>query len=46
MKKMISEVCDMMRIGIIQEKAMEDLVHMCLSVPTKYSLAEAMKQFG
>jgi putative transposase len=44
LQEMISEVCDMMDIEIVQGKVMEDHVHICLSVPPKYSPAEVMKR--
>ena len=41
---MINEVCEEMEIEIVQGKIMEDHVHVCLSVPPKYSPAEVMKR--
>jgi putative transposase len=44
LQEMISEVCEKMEIEIVQGKIMEDHVHVCLSVPPKYSPAEVMKR--
>jgi putative transposase len=41
---MISEVCNMMEIEIVKGQVMKDHVHVCLSVPPKYSPAEVMKR--
>ncbi len=41
---MISEVCDMLEIEIVKGRVMKDHVHVCLSVPPKYSPAEVMKR--
>ena len=41
---MINEVCEEMEIEIVEGKIMEDHVHVCLSVPPKYSSAEVMKR--
>ena len=44
LQEMISEVCNMLDIEIVQGKIMEDHVHVCLSVPPRYSPAEVMKR--
>jgi len=44
LQEMISEVCHMLDIEIVQGRIMEDHVHVCLSVPPKYSPAEVMKR--
>ena len=44
LKKEISHVCEGMEIIIEEGKICSDHVHMCLSVPPKYSPAEVMKR--
>jgi putative transposase len=44
LQEIISEVCIGMDIEIVQGQIMEDHVHVCLSVPPKYSPSEVMKR--
>jgi len=44
LQEMIGEVCEMMEIEIVKGRVMEDHVHVCLSVPPRYSPAEVMKR--
>ncbi len=44
LQEIINEVCRGMDIEIVQGKIMEDHVHVCLSVPPKYSPSEVMKR--
>ena len=43
-QQVISAICEAMEIEIVKGKVMEDHVHVCLSVPPKYSPAEVMKR--
>jgi putative transposase len=44
LQEMINEVCNMLDIEIVEGRVLEDHVHVCLSVPPKYSPAEVMKR--
>lgn len=44
LKKEISQICEWMEILIEEGKISNDHIHMCLSVPPKYSASEVMKQ--
>lgn len=44
LKKEISQICEGMEILIEEGKICKDHVHMCLSVPPKYSPSEVMKE--
>jgi putative transposase len=43
-KCMVSEICEGMDILIIEGKICRDHVHMCVSVPPRYSPAQVMKK--
>ena len=43
-QEVMSMICESMAIEIVKGKMMEDHVHVCLSVPPKYSPAEVMKR--
>ncbi|MDP2923259.1 MAG: IS200/IS605 family transposase [Candidatus Omnitrophota bacterium] len=44
LKKLISQICDDMGIVIEEAQIGKEHLHMCLSVPPKYSPSEVMKQ--
>ena len=44
LKKEISQICERMEILIEEGKICKDHIHMCLSVPPRYSPSEVMKQ--
>ena len=44
LEEIISEICESMEITMVEGEINEDHVHMCLSVPPKYSPAEVMKK--
>ena len=44
LKKEISQICEGMEIVIEEGKICKDHIHICLSVPPKYSPSEVMKQ--
>ena len=44
LEEIISEICEAMEIKIEEGKICKDHVHMCLSVPPRYSPAEVMKR--
>jgi putative transposase len=41
---LISEICEMMGVIMVEGEIMKDHVHMCLSVPPKHSPSEVMKR--
>ena len=41
---LIKEICEGMEILVVEGQVMKDHVHICLSVPPKYSPAEVMKR--
>ena len=43
-EELIGQICEAMEILIVEGKICKDHVHVCLSVPPKYSPAEVMKQ--
>ena len=43
-KEVISQICEGLEILIVEGKICKDHVHLCVSVPPKYSPAEVMKQ--
>ena len=43
-RELISQICEDMDIMIVEGKVCTDHVHICVSVPPKYSPAEVMKQ--
>ena len=43
-KELISQICEGMEIIIVEGKVCVDHVHLCVSVPPKYSPAEVMKR--
>jgi len=44
LEEVISEVCEVMEIEMVEGEICEDHVHMCLSVPPRYSPSEVMKK--
>jgi putative transposase len=44
LKEIVSQICEDMEIMIIEGKVCKDHVHLCVSVPPKYSPAEVMKR--
>ena len=40
--KILRELCEQMGIELVEGHAMPDHVHMCLSIPPKYSVANAV----
>ena len=40
--RILRELCDQRGIGLIEGNAQKDHVHMCLSIPPKYSVAHAI----
>lgn len=40
--KILRELCDQMGIELVERHAMPDHVHLCLSIPPKYSVANAV----
>jgi len=40
--KILRELCDQMGIELVEGHAMPDHVHLCLSIPPKYSVANAV----
>ena len=40
--RILRELCEQRGVALIQGKAMADHVHLCLSIPPKYSVAHAI----
>jgi putative transposase len=44
LKEMIGQICEGMGIQIVEGEICKDHVHLCASVPPKYSVSEVMKR--
>jgi len=44
LKEIISQICENMEIMIVEGEICKDHVHLCVSVPPKYSASDVMKQ--
>ena len=40
--RILRELCDQKGVGLVEGKAMPDHMHMCLSIPPKYSVAHTI----
>jgi putative transposase len=40
--RILRELCDQRGVGLVEGKAMSDHVHMCLSIPPKFSVAHTV----